>query len=305
MKEYFALQFRMMNRRFTDAKIKSWLAYLILLLLFVSVSLYLFYKTEYACYIYVLMGSMLITKLSETKRTEFLSLCFGDIQVKKIRLIENLICATPFVLFLIFKQFLPLAVLLLVIASILSFANFKTSFHFTIWTPFSKKPFEFAVGFRNSFYIILIAYALSIVAVVAHNFNLGAFALFLIFATTLSYYAQPEQEYYVWSFKSTAQGFLIDKIKTALLFATALALPVLLVIAFFYPQNIGVLLLFLLLAWAFLTCMIVGKYSTYPDEMGIIQAILIALCIGFPPLLILLIPYLFIKSKNRLSHYLQ
>ena len=65
------------------------------------------------------------------------------------------------------------------------------------------------------------------------------------------------------------------------------------------------MLLFFLVGWAFLVCMIVSKYAAYPDELNLTQAILMSLCVWFPPLLIVLIPYLFFKSQNRLCSLLK
>ena len=247
----------------------------------------------------------LISKLSETRRTEFLKICFGDTKLKKIRVTENLIYSLPFLIFLLYKQLFFSVLLLFVLTTILALVNFRTTINFTLWTPFSKRPFEFTTGFRNTFYLFFAAYALTAIAVSVNNFNLGVFAMLLVFATTLSYYTKPENEYYVWTYNVNAKEFLFSKIKTAILFSTSLALPIAIVIAIFYPQNIGILSLFFLVGWAFLISVIVSKYSAYPDEMNITQGILLALCIWFPPILVVLIPYLFKKSENQLSSLLK
>lgn len=295
----------MTNRRFKDTGFEPLFAYLILTVGFVGLSIYLFHKTEFAEYIYVLSALTLIGKLSETRRTEFLKICFGDTKLKKIRVTENLICSLPFLIFLLYKQLFLSALLLFVLTTILALVNFRTTLNFTLWTPFSQRPFEFTTGFRNTFYLFFVAYSLTVIAVSVNNFNLGVFAMLLVFATTLSYYTKPENEYYVWTYNVNSREFLFSKIKTAILFSTSLALPIAIVIATFYPQNIGILSLFFLVGWAFLISVIVSKYSAYPDEMNITQGILLALCIWFPPMLVVLIPYLFKKSENQLSSLLK
>lgn len=295
----------MTNRRFKDAGFEPLLAYLILTVGFVGLSIYLFHKTEFAEYIFVLSALAFIGKLSETRRTEFLKICFGDTKLKKIRVTENLICSLPFLIFLLYKQLFLSALLLLVFAAILALLNFRTTLNFTIWTPFSKRPFEFTTGFRNTFYLFFAAYVLTVIAVTVNNFNLGVFAMLLVFTTTLGYYTKPENEYYVWTYNVNAKEFLFSKIKTAIFFSTSLVLPIAIVIAIFYPQNIIILSLFFLVGWAFLISVIVSKYSAYPDEMNITQGILLALCIWLPPILVVLIPYLFKKSENRLSNLLK
>jgi hypothetical protein len=305
MKAYFELQCKMTNRRFKDTGFAPWFAYIILTLGFVALSIYLFAKTEFAQYAYMLAALTLIGKLSETRRTEFLKICFGDTKLKKIRVAENFICALPFLIFLLYQQLIFTALLLAVLTTILALVNFSTTLNFTLWTPFSKRPFEFAIGFRNTFYLIFIAYALTIIAVSVHNFNLGVFSLLLVLASTLSYYNKPENEYYVWIHNLNAKKFLFSKIKTAMLFSASLALPIAITLAIFYPQNIGILTLFFGVGWLLLIGVIVGKYAAYPDEMNIVQGILLALSIWFPPVLVVLIPYFFKKSENRLSRLLK
>ncbi|MFT3909082.1 MAG: hypothetical protein QM737_06610 [Ferruginibacter sp.] len=295
----------MINRKFKDAGFEPLLAYLVLTISFVGFSIYLFRKTAFAEYIYVFAILALIGKLSETRRTEFLKICFTDIKLKKIRITENLICSFPFLIFLLYKQLFLSSLLLLIMTTILALVNFRTTLSLTLWTPFSKRPFEFTAGFRNTFYLFFTAYTLAIIAIAVSNFNLGIFAMLLVFATTLSYYSKPENEYFVWIYNLDAKDFLLSKIKTALLFSSILALPIACALTIFFHHNIGIISIFFLLGWAFLVFAIVSKYSAYPGEMNIAQAILLALCIGFPPLLIILTPYLFKKSENRLNSLLK
>jgi hypothetical protein len=305
VKEYFELQYRMTNRRFKDTGFEPLLAFVLLTVGFVGISIYLFNKTEFAVYVYLLSALTLIGNLSEIRRTDFLKICFGDTQLKKIRITENLIFSTPFFVFLLYKQLFLFAILLLALTAILALVNFRTTLNFTIWTPFSKRPFEFTTGFRNTFYLFFAAYSLTFIAVSVTNFNLGVFAMLLVFATTLSYYTKPENEYYVWTYNHNPRQFLFSKIKTAILFSSSLALPIALVLSIFFHQNIGLILFFFIVGWAFLTAIIVTKYSAYPDEMNIPQGILLAVCLWFPPILIVLIPYLFQKSENQLSSLLK
>ena len=214
----------MINRRLKDAGVEPLLAYIILIVAFIGLSAYLFHKTEFAGYIYVLFPLMLAGKLSESRRTEFIKLCFGDRKLKEIRILENLIIATPFLIFLIYKQLFVLALVLVILTTLLALANFRTPVSVTIPTPFSKRPFEFTTGFRNSFYLVFAAYALTIIAVSVGNFNLGIFSMLLVFAITLGYYAKPEHPYYVWSFSLNPKMFLIHKKNSnALFFFTCFA----------------------------------------------------------------------------------
>ena len=305
MKEYFEIQYKMINRTFKDAGINPMIASSLITLLFVGMSVYLFYKTEYATYIYLILALTLISKLSDMKRTEFLKICFDDFLLKKIRIIENLALGLPFIAFLFYKNQFVFALILLISTIILAIVGFKTKLNFTIWTPFSKRPFEFTNGFRNTFYLFIIAYALTYIAISVKNFNLGIFAILLVFATTLHYYSKPENEYFVWIYNQKPNAFLIGKIKTALLYSTMLVLPIVIMLSiFFYPQ-IGIILIFIIVGWVFHIYIIVAKYASFPNEMNIVQGIFIALSIMLPPLLLISIPYFFKKSVNRLNNYLK
>lgn len=304
MNEYFSLQLKMTHRRIQDMGAIPWLVYISIPMLFVGISWFLFYKTEMAGYIYVALAVLFMGPLSETKRVEFLKLTFDRLSFKKIRFLENNLVGFPFVLFLLYQQNYILVITLLVLATTLALVHGNTSLNLTLWTPFSKRPFEFTTGFRNTFFLIIATYALLIIGISVQNFNLGIFAMMLLFATSLSYYSKPEHVYFVWIFDQTPKDFLHDKIKTALLHSALLTLPMVLTLSLFFSQNTGIILLFFIIGWAFLVFMIVAKYSVYPDDMTLLQGILLALCIWFPPVLLFLIPYLFKKSEHRLRKFL-
>ena len=297
---------------------------LLILLLFVGLSMSLFYKTTFAPYLYVLISLYLTSNLSEIKRNDFLKICFGNERYIKLRILENLIIALPFVIFLIYKhQFYP-TIFLVAITVLLALSKFKISYNITIPTPFYKKPFEFTVGFRNTFFMFFIAYGFSIIAVTVDNFNLGIFALMLIFLTVSGYYLKPENEYFVWSYSLTPAKFLIQKIKIAFLFTFYLSFPVLILLGIinfenhdallqitylgnyaFDFENIAALLLVTFVGFLLLATVILAKYSVYPKEIGLLEAMMTMWCFMFPPLLIIIIPFFAKKSIRKLKFYLR
>ncbi len=278
MKNYFQLQYKMLNRKLSELGVHPVIGYLLLLLVFIGLSAYLFYKTDFAPYIYTLIALLFTSKLSEVKRNDFLKNCVGDTRYRKIRILENLAIIFPFAIFLIYKQSYLATSILTSLAALVALLNFKTTYNLTIPTPFYKKPFEFTVGFRNTFFLFFIAYALTAIAVAVDNFNLGVFSLAIIFLSVLCYYLKPENEYFVWSYSLTPAKFLVEKIKTAFIFSLYLCLPVLLVLSIFYVEHLGALLLFTLLGYLYLAAIIMAKYAAYPNEMNVVQ--------GFNPFLI-------------------
>ena len=316
----------MTKRKLSDdfPPIVDYLFALLILLLFVGLSMSLFYKTTFAPYLYVLISLYLTSNLSEIKRNDFLKICFGNERYIKLRILENLIIALPFVIFLIYEQQFYPTVFLVAITVLLALSKFKITYNITIPTPFYNKPFEFTVGFRNTFFLFFIAYGLAIIAVVVDNFNLGIFALILIFLTVSSFYLKPENEYFVWSYSLTPAKFLIQKIKTAFLFTFYLSFPVLILLSIFNLENhdallqitylgnytydfenIVALLIVTFVGFLLLATVILAKYSVYPKEIDLLEVMMTIWCFMFPPLLIVVIPFFAEKSIRKLKFYLR
>lgn len=305
MKTYFKLQYIMINRKLSDLGMHPMIGYLLLLLVFIGLSAYLFYKITFAHYAYILIALFFTSKLSDARRSDFLKNCFGNERYRKVRILENLIIILPFVLFLTYKQLFYSTAILITMTVLIALLKFKITYSITIPTPFYKKPFEFTVGFRNTFFLFFLAYGLTIVSVMVDNFNLGVFSLMFVFLTILCYYLKPENEYFVWSYNFTPVRFLIEKIKTALLFSSYLYLPTLFILSLFYFEHIVVLLIFTLLGYLYLIMVILAKYAAYPNEMGLAQAVIVGLTVTFPPMLVVVIPFFANQSIGKLKAFLR
>lgn len=301
MKYYFQLQFRMINRKMTDFGINPAIGYTLILLAFIGFSLVLFQKIDFAGYIYSLAGIGLLPVLSERGRNRFLELCYPEVEYHKIRLIENLLVILPFFIFLIImKAFIP-ALILMIFGAGFAFIRTGTVSGFSIPTPFGKKPFEFPTGFRSSFMMIFLALFLAVMSVSSGNFNLGIASLILVFLVCMSYYLNPENEFYVWIFNLSPGKFLLAKIRTALIFSTILTFPVLALIAGFFPGEILIIAAFQFLGYIYLLTMILAKYSSYPHQVNLPQFIILAISIWMPPILIVIIPFFYRQSIRRLK----
>lgn len=305
MKEYFQLQFKMSNRKLTEFGLPPFLAYTLLLICFVGLSVYLFSKSEFAEYFYILLALGLLIKLTNKKRNEFLKSCFSDKGYLKLRGLENLVLILPFAFFLIYQKSFVFIPILIALATILVFVNFNTTLNFTIPTPFYKMPFEFTVGFRNTFYIFPIAYFLTYISISVGNFNLGVFSILLVFLVSLSYYSKLENEYYIWSFNLPPKGFLAEKMKTGLFYSTLTSIPILIPLIIYFNTELETLLTFQLLGYCYIVTIVLAKYSAYPNEMNIPQGLLIAISLIFPPFLVGIIPYFYHQSNKRLNAILQ
>ena len=274
-------------------------AYTLIPSLFILLSYYLFENTEFAIYVYGLIAISFISKLSEPKRNDFLKSIFN--KYKTLRVIENIIYTLPFSLFLLYKNQLIFSAVLNLFVTCVALLNFSTNLSIPIPTPFSKKPFEFTVGFRNTFYIFPIAYFLTYISVTVGNFNLGVFSLLLIGITCFSYYSKVESDYFVWNYNLSSKEFLLEKTKTCLLNFSLLSLPIIIILGIFFFSEIDLLLVFILLCYAYLTAIIFAKYSSFPNEMNLSQGILIGSSFMFPPMLLIFIPLFYSQSIKKLN----
>ena len=294
----------MTNRKIEEAGINPLLGYLLTLTAFVLLSEYIFHKTEFAKYLVILTCLSLQFKLSEKNRTDFLLSTFGDKIKMQIRILENTILCLPFFLLLLYKSFFLEASMLFLSSLLLSLFTLQSAFYFTIPTPFSKNPFEFSTGFRRSFFLFPFAYALTLMAIKVDNFNLGLFSMLLIFLIAMSYYPTPENEFFVWVHADSPRSFLKKKMMVALSYVMLLASPILISLLIFYPMEFEKTLLLLLIGILLLLTIILAKYTAYPTEMNFPEVIKITLCLFFPPLFVVMIPYLYFKAGANLKYIL-
>lgn len=281
------------------------IGYTLLPFVFILISNYIFEKTEFANYIYVLISFSFVSKLSEPKRNNFLKSIFNKKKYRNLRVLENIIYCMPFTLFLVYKKQVVFSIILNLMVIIITLFNFSTNINVTIPTPFSKKPFEFTVGFRNTFYVFPIAYFLTYISISVGNFNLGVFSMLLIGILCFSYYSKIENEYFVWNFNLSSKEFLFEKTKTCLIYFTLLTLPIIIALSISFFNEIDVLIVFFLLCCAYLSAIIFAKYSAFPYEMNMSQGLLIAISFMFPPMLFIIIPLFYSQSIKKLSTVLK
>jgi len=301
MKYYFLLQFKRLTRFIKESGLNPYLGLLLGTLLFVALSYILFLKIGYAGYIYPIIALGIINMLGNIQRNDFLKNCFSLNDYKKVRLTENLIAATPFFLFLIFKHEYIIALSFYVGAASLSFFNKINRFNFALPTPFYKHPFEFIVGFRKTYLLLLLSYILTYIAISVDNFNLGVFALIITFLTCINFYTKPEPLFYVWIYSKKPGEFLRSKIKTATIHSILLSFPIMLFLILFNIDKTHFVLIFGILGVLYVITSLLGKYAYYPSDVNLTQGFVIAFCILFPPLLLIVIPYFYSRSKQNLD----
>jgi len=305
MRDYFALQFRLVNRHLSDFGIQPAFGYLLMAIIFSGFSAYLFYVSSFASYVYALLALGSSSLLSEAGRTGFLKQNFSQKQFLIIRCVENITLVLPFILGLLFYQQWLLALGVLIISAALSYTSIERNLNIVIPTPFYKYPFEFTIGFRKNYPVIILAGFLMVMAVLYSNANLGLFAVALVLLVCLMFYMQSEPVYLVWIHALSPSRFLLHKVSLALLYATLLCLPFAAVILIFFMGHAGYLSLIYILGILYLATTVLGKYAFFPAPMNVPQGLLMAFSFGFPPMLLFLIPYFYKRSVRQLKPVLQ
>jgi hypothetical protein len=307
MKYYLKLQLTLINRELVGFGIKPNLGYVILLFLFIFFSNLFFQNIIYPEYFYILVSLSNLIYLNGKRRNDFLKLLNNINEYLKIRLVENMILTLPFELFLLYKHHYIQVIILIITSIIMIFYTNRNKLLFILPTPFNKKPFEFNIGFRSQFLLIIFCYTITIISVNVKNFNLGLFSLLLLQFVITTFYYKHEEKYFVWIFNLSPKVFLIEKIKTSILYTLILSSPITILLIIQYPELkiiltiVGVQLLSILL----ITTSILGKYSTSPSTFNLIQIFSILFCMSFPPLLIFVIPFLYLKSTQKLKYILE
>lgn len=304
IKYYFRLQFIIIQRNLIEWGVRPVLAYPLIIIGFILSSLYLFSKLEWAAELYSLISLFLISGLSNTNRINFFKACIAQGEYIVIRTIENLICLLPFAIFLLLKSQWFYSILILICGVLLSRMNIDLGIGKTIPTPFSKSPFEFPVGFRKTFPLIVLAYTLTTIGLMVGNFNLAVFSLGFNFLIILSYYSFLEKPEYIWIYSRKPGSFLIQKIKSAVLNAAVLCIPILLMLFIFELDRLFPIFLIFTIGELFLITLILNKYTAYPREMNVPNGILMGFSLLFPPLLLVLIPYFYNQSLASLKKIL-
>lgn len=301
MLDYFSLQFRIFNRQLDEFGIRPVWGYLSGVVLFVGLTAYLWFSTSYAPYIYAVFGLSLTTLTADPGKITFILQHFSKSDLVRIRALENLLTVIPFITGLLVYGEWNMAIVTLIGAMLLSFTSARPGISVVIPTPFSRTPFEFPVGFRDYLLALVFAAFLLMMAVIYSNANLGLFACAVVFLICMSFYRRSEPTYLVWIYNRQPGAFLFHKIRNAVVSAVLLLFPYVGVMLLVFPSYAWYVLFVIVLGSLYLVTAIIGKYAFYPSSMNVPQGIVMMMSFGFPPLLIVLIPYFYRQSLRRLQ----
>ncbi|MBD79967.1 MAG: hypothetical protein CL840_13725 [Crocinitomicaceae bacterium] len=301
---YFQIQFKRLYRLLKEEKLNPVYTIIAVAVFFLGLSQALFEYVSQAPLIYSVLALSSLSGLGTTDRNEFLKNTFTNPEFRIIRIIENGILVLPFAGFLLYNLEYVYVLGVVVASVVMSMSDRTYSVVWAIPTPFYKKPFEFIVGFRKSILALLLGLGLAILSIVVDNFNIGIFGILVTYFICLNFYSYSEPEFFVWIHAEKPASFIWGKIKTGLVHGFYIGLPLTALLAFFYFDKVYFILMFQFLGMIYIAVSTIAKYAYYPSEINTTQMVMLIISMLFPPLLIVLIPYLFSKSKHNLSHLL-
>ena len=304
MQYYFRLQYLRMSRFFSEAGILPVLGFVLGFLIFFILSKLLFIKTVYAPYLYLMILVSVIMKVRESNKERVAEVLFSQADFMKLRVTENLLLTFPFLVYLAYEGCFAGVAVALVAALLLGIIKNRLSSSFVIPTPFKKLPFEFIVGFRRYLVLIIVLYFLITKAIQVHNPNLALVSYGALILSLLAYYFTPEDKYFVWIANRTSQQFLTQKMCIAFIGTVILCLPMLVLIAIAFYDKVWLLLIIHAIGSILLVCLISMKYSAFPKEINLLQVIIFALCLWFPPALLIALPIFWKKAQFQLDQIL-
>lgn len=303
MSYYFTLQWKRFNRFLIEFGIAPVIGYLLIFVLFILMSAYIFYKAgSYAEWVYLIAAILVIEGFgAQQSRYALLKSIFEQSTFFKVRLIENAFLAIPFALFLLYKKAYFFAILIVTIGVLLAFIPLYKIYRFRILTPFKKQPFEFTAGYRKTIlYFPMILFVL-VKSIQVGNGNLALFTLGFLFFISLSYYITAEPHYFAWIHDKSPRAFLQYKIGFGIRNVTVLIVPVIMLLLFFFPETWRAIIVIVVLGYAFIIQMILAKYSAFPSSINLPQIILFSLSIWFPPMLLIVIPIFYKRAISKLN----
>lgn len=302
--EYFKLQLTLIKRQLADFGIHPLLALLLLPILLVGLSFALYSQTSYAGFIVAFMATSWILKLSNSERFEFLKLQFKKVDFIRIRIIENVSIAIPFVVILGLKaDWIPLLCLLL-LSILLAFHKQRDLLSFAIPTPFGKHPFEFIIGLRTFYFVYPIVCSLMLIAHNVENPNLGLVAVGASCLLSLAFYQNPETPFWVWNHALSAKTFLLKTVTRSLKQHIITNLVVVILAVILFPAYWYFALIIFLSSSVLLAITVIAKYSSFPNQLSIVDSIYLGLSLAVPLFLPLAFYYFTKKSTRQLSQLL-
>ena len=303
MRYYFWLQWLITVRKAKSIGLQ-WVVFgLSLAIIFLG--LFISNWQEHKSFLYMLPAIFLLYQITDQHRLQFLRKQFDKPRFIAVRLLENMIVASPFLILYVFNQdFLECLILLLAII-VLVFFEKKLFRLFTLPHPFAKYDYEWISAFRNYFLLPLPFLFSYIMGMIVQNYMLSLIcACFLMLILVLPSLGIIEKPVLIWQYNLLAASFLKFKIRRIMLYSIGFVILFIPIIAT-NPEKWA--FISFVYVWCLLTLIasFLTKYSRYPSSASQInQSIVIAvfLAVLIQPYLAFIAPFIiYMQSTNSLS----
>lgn len=301
MRYYFLLQYRRMLRFFGANGLNPIIGVSLVVAVFIALSYYLIHQIEYGEWYLALIGLGLSFQASSENHRDFLLSLFNKSAVLKIRFAESLLICSPFMLIEIANANWGVSCVIFVVVVLLPLVPISNRKNVAIPTPFGKLPYELPVGFRSTILAFPLAVAPVLIGLQVNNPNLMMASFLILTLAIMSFGYQPEPKEYIWMHQRSPSQFLWYKLRLTLIASQSILLPFSTLLIVLSSADWIIVILIHLIATLFILALRLAKYSAYPNEIGVAQALLLGLCFWFPPLLLVVVPKFFKDGKQRLT----
>lgn len=277
------------------------MVYAIVLVAFVALSQIVISWSDQGSWLYLAMACLLFSRWKDGTLVEQI---FSRNSRHLLAFFEVCIFSIPCVLMLLFNDYYLESILFVPAVYGAALLNFPGQFSPVIPTPFYARPFEFIIGFRKWFFLLIGLYCIVIISIVYGNLNLGIVTLIALYLSISSYYGDAEPTFMLWMYSYNSTSFLLHKVATTLLYTFASVLPASVLLVTAFPSDwllIGGISLFGVLVPI---TSLLNKYVSFPKQVELINVVFIGFCIVFPPISLLIIPYLANKASENLKQFL-
>lgn len=298
---YFKLQGLRLQRWCEDFGL-PWPVVMVLVLgLFLLGSVALFIKVEQAGWVYLLLAYSMLSYGDLPKQNQRLKLLFITSDYYRIKLIETGLKAMPFVLFSFYKEEIFVGTALIVLVFLRVFWSSRTMTIPILPTPFKRWAYEFVIGCRKYFLLILLLWFVVLKSVQVDNANLGLVCLGFLSMLSASFYLPIEPIRIVWQHILKPKEFLKIKLGFAVLCQTCFLAPVVVLLLIFFPTYYWATAVLTVIGLLMVITAILAKYSKYPKDIGVLQAFIMGFSFVLPFFLPVALWIFWKQAKQKLQ----
>lgn len=303
MNFYFHLRFNIAKRSIQEFGVPIWIFFILLVSSIYAIYILTIKYPLYSPYGIIYLGWVTIFSNSGVNQVQFLKTIFPYRKYIRIRLIEHSFLLSPlFIISLLNGFWGALITLILIITASVFFKGTKLLSR-PIFTPFSKKPFEFIIMFRKTLFLLIILYLITGISIYVSNPNLSVFVLVFSCLISLQGYSEIENEYILWNYNIGAKNFLSHKIKRGIFQLSQLTFPIIIPVSLCFPEKSLLLFIIWLISCLLIVLIVLLKYSVYPRSMNFIDSFIITLFSIIPLFILILYYFYYKKAINNLKRY--